>query len=155
MTEGAPEFPPLEPCEKLVEDPSEWFFRQVHPGRVSEGVVDAEAFTPSTNDDRKLSGVRSLKQSAEGAYNEWRRDYPEHRTAGTWGVTLAQVLKANGRLVDDSDCPPPPGQDRWPTGHIYLDQRVDKPTRKKMRLTLVRDATNNRRRYPAPEETSV
>lgn len=32
----------------------------------------------------------------------------------------------------------------WPTGHTYLDQRMDdKNVRKKMRIILARDATNN------------
>ncbi|HTX55298.1 MAG TPA: hypothetical protein VMD08_17980 [Candidatus Baltobacteraceae bacterium] len=143
MTEAVA-FPALEPCEEALDDLSEWYYRQIHPTRVSDGTVDAEAFTPSQRDERKLSGVRSSKQTARGAYEEYRRDFPNNPTAGTWGVTLEQVAKAKGRLVDDSQCPPPPGLASWPTGHTYLDQRInDRGIRSKMRLTLARDATNN------------
>jgi hypothetical protein len=146
MTE-ADTFPAIEPCEEALGEPSELYFRQIHPTLVKEGIVDAAAFTPSTRDDRKLSGARSSKQTPEGAFEEYR-----NLTAGTWGVTLAQVIKAKGRLVDDSKCPPPPDLEAWPTGHTYLDQRIDdKNIRKKMRLLLARDATLRRRLYPPPD----
>ncbi len=151
MTEAAT-FPALEPCEEALDDLSEWYYRQIHPTRVNQGIVDAEAFTPSQRDERKLSGARSSKQTPQGAYEEYCRDFGNDRTAGTWGVSLAQVVKAKGRLVDDSKCPPPPGLQRWPTGHTYLDQRItDKAIRSAMRLKLARDATKNRRLHPAPD----
>ena len=98
MTEAAT-FPALEVCEEALGDLSEWYYRQIHPTRVNEGIVDAEAFTPNSSDDRKLSGARSSKQTPRGAYEEYRRDFPNNPTAGTWGVTLAQVVNAKGRLV--------------------------------------------------------
>ncbi|WP_156748674.1 hypothetical protein [Mycobacterium sp. E3198] len=152
MTEPV-SFPALESCEELLTDPAEWYYRQIHPQSVNEGIVDIRAFTPSSSDDRKVSGARGSKQDARGAYEEHRRDYPHRETAGTWGVTLAQVLKAKGRLVDDSECPVPAPLTRWPTGHCYLDQRIDdRTTRNKLRLTLAADATRNVCQYPAPDD---
>lgn len=148
MTE-ATTFPALESCEEALDDLSEWYYRQVHPTFVSEGMVNPEAFR---SDDRKVSGTRSTRQTAQGACEEYRRDYPNNRTAGTWGVTLAQVVNAKGRLVDDSQCPPPARLGHWPTGHTYLDQRInDRGIRSKMRLNLAGDATRNGCLYPAPD----
>ena len=146
-------FPALESCEELLTEQSEWYYRQIHPQSVNQGIVDVSAFTPSSSDDRKVSGVRSAKQDAKGAYEEYRRDFPNRKTAGTWGVTLAQVLKAKGRLVDDSECPVPAPLERWPTGHCYLDQRIDdRAVRNKLRLTLAADATRNGCQHPAPDD---
>jgi hypothetical protein len=144
-------FPALEPCEEALTEQSEWYYRQIHPQWVNQGIVSVSAFTPSSSDDRKVSGVRSAKQDAKGAYEECRRDFPNRKTAGTWGVTLAQVHKANGRLVDDSECPVPAPLERWPTGHCYLDQRIDdKAVRNKLRLTIAAAATRNGCQYAAP-----
>lgn len=145
MTEAV-SFPPLEQCEEALDNAAEWYYRQIHPAYVDEGIVDVQAFAPSSQDDGKISGVRSSKQTAKGAYE----DYP-NASAGTWGVTLAQVLNAKGRLVDDSKCPVPSHLPSWPKGHSYLDQRInDRSIRKRLRDVLARDATKNGCQYPAP-----
>jgi hypothetical protein len=153
MTEpNMPAFPDLLECEELVQDSDEWFYRQVKPTQVNEGIVDVAAFQTSDRDRRMLSGVRSSRQSAQGAYEEARRDYPDKPTDGSWGVTVAQVEKARSRVVDDSNCPVPQGLTRWPTGHAYIDQRLeDKLARKRLRDLLAGYATRNRRQYPPPE----
>jgi hypothetical protein len=140
-------FPALRSCEELLDDGSEWYYRQVHPTFVDEdNNVGVGAFRCS---DGELSGARSSRQTAQGAYEEYRRDSGEDRTAGTWGLTLAQVVYAKGRVVDDSQCPIPPGLSAWPTGHVYLDQRVsDTAVYKQMRDNLARQATKNKRLYP-------
>lgn len=143
-------FPALESCEELLTAPSEWYYRQIHPTFLSEGMIDPDAFR---SDDRKVSGTRSSKQTPQGAYDECRRDYPNRKTAGTWGVTLAQVRTAKGRLVDDSGCPPPEHLGHWPTGHTYLDQRLaDKGVRSQMRSNIARKAAANGCQHAAPEE---
>lgn len=146
MTDDAPEFPPLQPCEVLADNPTEWFFRQVHPTFESEGMIDVEAFTDSAH--RQLSGARSSKQTARGAYEEWVAR-PGRLSAGTWGVTVAQVQRAGGRIIDDSACPLPEGVERWPTGHAYLDQRLNgKQARAKLRDAIAGAAARNRRKHP-------
>jgi hypothetical protein len=146
-------FPALESCEELLTEPSEWYYRQIHPTFLCEGIINPDAFQSG---DRKASGTRSSKQTAQDAYEESRRDYPNRKTAGTWGVTLAQVLTAKGRLVDDSACPPPEGYTHWPTGHTYLDQRIaDKGVRSQMRGNLARKAAANGCQYAAPDEPSA
>ena len=135
----------LKSCEELVDDPSEWYYRQVHPTFVSDGIIDPDAFRCN---DGELSGARSSKQTAQGAYEE----YPANRTAGTWGLTIAQVVKAKARVVDDSKCPLPHGLQAWPKGHAFLDQRIgDKTFRKQMRSNLARHAMKNKRLYPPPD----
>jgi hypothetical protein len=119
MTESV-KFPALEPCEEELDNPSEWYYRQVHPTFVSQGIVNPDAFIVDPEAFRsnggKVSGTRSSKQTPQGAYDEYRRDFPNNLTAGTWGVTLAQVVNVKSRLVDDTKCPPPPGITVWPTG---------------------------------------
>jgi hypothetical protein len=142
--------PELRPCEELVTDPNELYLRQVRPKHWDGKEVSFQAFDPSSNDDGMVSGARSTKQTAQGAYEE-RLALRQGSTAGTWGVSAAEVSREKSRIVDDSLCPPPPGGP-WPKGHSYLDQRMpDKPHRRKLRINLARAATNRKRLYPPPE----
>lgn len=148
MTDGWT-LPALDTCEELV-DGDELYLRQVHPDFWDGFEVSVFAFTTSSNDDGKLSGARSGKQTAEGAYRE--RLQMGGLTAGTWAVTVTEVTRESSRVVDDTRCPPPPGEEGWPQGHCYLDQRMpDKPHRRKLRANLARAATLRKRLFPSPE----
>lgn len=143
--------PGLEPCERLVDDPDELYLRQVHPSYWDGYEIDLKAFETSSNDGHRLSGARSSVQTPEGAYRE--RLAMNRRSAGTWAVSVAQVVDQQSRVVDDAACPPP--SEGWPVGHCYLDQRLpDKPQRRKLRMTLARYATLRGRLYPLVEQES-
>ncbi|MBN0975440.1 MULTISPECIES: hypothetical protein [unclassified Gordonia (in: high G+C Gram-positive bacteria)] len=142
--------PPLQPCEVLMTDPDEVFYRQVRINDVDvdNGEVRPLAFKTSSNDDGKLSGTRSSKRSAEQAFYDRKTVNPGSTSIGTWGVTVGEVISAGSRCIDDSDCPPPPGS-TTPPGHCYIDFRgLDKTERSDLRDDLAFFATTNRRLYP-------
>lgn len=145
------ELPQLESCEELLSEAGELYMRQVHPRYWDGREVSPQAFDPSTGDDGKVSGARSGKQSAKGAYDERQAAKPGS-TAGTWAVTVTEVAHEKSRVVDDSKCPAPP--EGRPTGHCYLDQRMpDRPHRRKLRINLAR-AANRRGRLHPPVDTT-
>lgn len=134
--------PELEDCEQLLTDPEELYLRQVSEKRVDRGEVMPQAFETASNDAGKLSGARSSKQSAEGAWRERETTRPG-ASAGTWAISVGEVAAAGSRIVDDSDCPPPPDLAEWPTGHSYLDFRgLDKDQRKQLRIAMAEAATD-------------
>ncbi len=150
MTAASWELPDLEPCEELIEDEDEIYFRQVNPKYFDGVEVSAQAFDTSSKDAGKLSGARSSEQTAEGAYND--RIAMGGPTLGTWGVDARDVWAELSRLVDDSSCPPP-DERGWPQGHCYLDQRMpDRPHRRQMRINLARVATQKGRLHPPESE---
>ena len=153
MTERT--FPDLLSCEELLTDSSELYFRQVTEAHCDGDMVYATAFqvpgkkrneTPEERSERyKLSGARSLKQTAQGAYEERQLVRP---SAGTWAVSVQEVRDAGTRLVDDGACPVAEGE-KLPTGHTYLDQRVeDSDFLEQVRMTLAGAASRRRRVYP-------
>lgn len=144
------QLPELAQCEELVTDPAELYLRQVRHKHWDGREVSFQAFDPSSNDNGMISGARSAKQTAQGAYED-REALRPGSTAGTWGVLVAEVAAEKSRIVDDTACPPPLNGP-WPKGHSYLDQRMpDKPHRRKLRINLARAATNRKRLYPPPE----
>lgn len=147
------QLPELRPCEELVTNPEELYLRQVRPAHWDGNQISVQALDPSSGDDGMVSGARSSKQTARGAYEE-RLGLRPGSTVGTWAVSVAEVTQEKSRIVDDADCPSPAGQ-TWPKGHSYLDQRLpERPQRRQLRLNLVRAANNRRRLYPPPDDAS-
>jgi hypothetical protein len=153
--------PDLVACEEPLTDAEELYFRQVTAKHCDGNMVYNSAFlVPSKRKDQeeslaeradryKLSGARSSKQTAQGAFEERQLIRP---SAGTWGVSVGDVRNAGSRLVDDAACPPPEGM-VWPTGHTYLDQRFeDADFLEQLRMNLARAATRRKRLYPPPED---
>jgi hypothetical protein len=106
---------------------------------------------PESSEDwaerHKVSGARRSKQTPSGAFWERQRIRPG-ATVGTWGISVREVEDEGSRLVDDSACPLPPGED-CPVGHTYLDQRFREEWRNEMlRLNLAGAATRRGRLYP-------
>ncbi|MDR1152483.1 MAG: hypothetical protein LBK72_08435 [Bifidobacteriaceae bacterium] len=111
-------FLPLDESEVLVEDPLEIAFRQCPPVFLDGGVPTTQLFYESTGDKGKLSAARSSLVSAQVAYEE--RLAAGGKTAGTYGVSVGEVLTAGSRVVDDSAMTGPTG---GPTGHVFIDLR--------------------------------
>jgi hypothetical protein len=107
-------FVPLRDDEQQLEDQQEILWRQIHPGFLHDGEVSSQAFRPTPKDDGKVS----MRRQAFGA----GRAYVDHqrlgfRTAGTWGVSVGEVMHTQARAVDDASAP---GR---PEAHAYIDYR--------------------------------
>jgi hypothetical protein len=111
-------FPPLEESEKPLDDAAELAFRQCPPAFLQDGIPTTQLFHESTGDGGKLSAARSKKVSPKFAYEE--RLAAGGRTAGTYGVSVGEVLREGSRVVDDSATP---GSITKPTGHVFLELR--------------------------------
>ena len=125
---------PLEPCEHLLDNGDELWFRQAKRHWVDEGRVDIHIFRTGSIDQGKLSGVRALTLSPEDAYKEHEKTKPGD-SVGTWAVSVGEAKTIGLRCIDDSACPsePPP-----PTGHTYIDFRdIPKPDVRELREKLV------------------
>lgn len=135
----------LEQHEIELHSADEFYWRQCHPTYLDGGVPSVQIFSESTGDNGKLSGARSAKASAQLAYEE--RLHRGGRTAGTWGVTVAEITTAGTRAVDDSE-----GGDALPTGHTYIDYRhLDtKPSLRAVRSRLHEAAVSRPRQWPTP-----
>jgi hypothetical protein len=107
-------FNALEDGETVLEDKAESLWRQVHPKFFQDGEVSSLAFRPFPRDN----GMLSVRREAFGA----DRSYHDHvrlglDSAGTWTVSVGEVLEVGARAVDDSALP-----DR-PEAHAYVDYR--------------------------------
>lgn len=136
----------LEPDEIELDQDDEFYWRQCHPTYLDGGVPSVQMFCESTGDNGKISGARSLKATAQLAYEE-RMQRGGH-TAGTWGVTVAEITNAGTRAVDDSAT-----GGTLPTGHTYVDYRhLDtKPSLRAVRSMLHQAAVARPRQWPPTE----
>lgn len=156
----ADSFCDLEEWEELLEDLSEEYYRLC-----PQGTWDEENNQPSDtmfwcnkNDNGMLSGARQKKNNP-AALHDYRTRVVERATRGVWAVTVAEVIDAGTRIVDDSGKPlpepPPPAKFIPPPGHSYIDQRpLDSDERQEIRSALLLAATNRRRLYPPETEES-
>lgn len=133
----------LEPHEIELDQIDEFYWRQCHPTYLDGGVPSVQMFCESTGDNGKLSGARSEKASAQLAYEE--RLARGGQSAGTWGVTVSEIVTAGTRAVDDSV-----GDDALPTGHTYIDYRHldDRPSLRAVRSRLHEAAISRSRQWP-------
>lgn len=137
----------LEAHEIELDQVDEFYWRQCHPVYLDDGVPSVQMFRESTSDEGKISGARSAKASAQVAYEE--RLERGGQTAGTWGVTVAEITTAGTRAVDDSD-----GDEGLPTGHTYVDYRhLDtKPSLRAVRSRLHEAALSRPCQWPTAGE---
>lgn len=136
MSAEALDFPPLEPCEALLADAAEDWYRQVHRRYIDGCRVGELAFRPTDRDQGKLSGTRSSKQTARGAYEE-----SMVASDGTWRVPVGAVSEIGLRCVDDSGCR---SDDPQPVGHTYVDFRpLGKKQERIKRLEMAQMANDN------------
>ena len=143
-------FPSLRDCEVELTDPDELWYRQGNPNLlVTDGTEIGElAFRCTADDNGCLSGARSTKQSAEGAYHE-RNDSKPGSSGGTWAISVGEIQTVGARCIDDSECPPPATVPTWPKGHAYLDMRpMSKTERRDLRESLALIANARERRFP-------
>jgi hypothetical protein len=126
-----------------LDQDDEFYWRQCHPAFLDNGVPSVQLFRESTGDHGKLSGARSLRASAELAFME--RLKRGAQTAGTWGVTIAEISGAGTRAVDDSAT-----DGTLPTGHTYVDYRhlETKPSVRAVRSMLHQAAVERPRQWP-------
>jgi hypothetical protein len=150
-------WPDLLDGETPIEDASQILWRQVHPNHVSPaGVIDGVAFEEivtmeainGTEDARdEVSMTQGTLISAEEAYVSWTGF--GKTSAGSYGVTVEEVVNAKARAVDDSRLQD--GEEAIP-GHAYIDLRgfPNKPKTHKRRAKsiLAAAATYRRRQFP-------
>jgi hypothetical protein len=144
MTENAPDHKaPLRNCEEAVEDSDELQWREVHPQWVANGVVARDAFVGVPASRAEVSTVRSSRRTAEQAHLYYVKDLGL-KSAGTWAVAVAEVVKVSARVVDDAAC------DNVDTpGHSFIDLRnLTKPQQKAARVDLATRATSRGRQCP-------
>ena len=109
------EFPVLTESELLLEEQLEVLRRQVHPNFVHNGTISSQAFRPTPGDTGQLS-VRRESLSAEDAFKDHCDTYGL-KSAGTWGVSVGEVIEAGVRTIDDS------ARTDAPKAHAYIDFR--------------------------------
>jgi hypothetical protein len=147
-----PSFEELVTGEELLSDAAETIWRQCAPGHFDKrtGKPSDEMFRATDADHGKMSGARSSKATAEQAYRH-RTEVLKKPSAGSWGVSVAEIKKVNSRAVDDSILQPPPPPEP-PPGHTYIDVRhldhLDKEGRRKLRSTLLIFANKRNRQFP-------
>jgi len=139
-----PNFTPLDVGEDQLTNPIELIWRQCAPGHfdVRTGMPTAEIFRPTSADGGKLSGARSDKVGAKGAYDH-RVVALDRPSAGCWAVSVGEVESLHSRVVDDNVLLPPPPPPP-PPGHVYIDLRhllaeheSDKTAKNRFRSTLL------------------
>lgn len=129
MSLSPEEWPELSQGEELLTDPNERLWRQVHPQRISEGVISSEAFEPGRSDAKQLSCSRESKVSAEEAYAHYTLEL-RMQSAGVAAISVQDVESgapipgnesavASLRAVDDTAS----GGSDLPPGHTYVDFR--------------------------------
>lgn len=140
---------PIVPGEIELDDPAEIYMRQCHPNFYIDGEPTSQMWRESTGDNGKLSGARSAKTSAEEAYHH-RTEVVGRPSAGTFGVTVAEIGAAGTRAVDDSGADW--GDFTCPPGHTFLDLRhLSDGERRSLRRRLAVAVRKNRRLWPEDE----
>jgi hypothetical protein len=76
----------------VLDDDEELLFRQVHPNFLRDGRPTGQAFRPTQKDAGKLSVARGVLTTAQRAYEHYT-NARGLRSAGTWGITVAECKK--------------------------------------------------------------
>lgn len=136
MTEGS--------VYPVLEDGSETLLRQVHPDQVQEnGVPDSSAFMAKQPHNYLLSTRREWV-GAKQAYEDW---VAEHKSVGTYGITVADIHDVELSAFDDSTDP------AMPQGHASIDFRGVSDGAARKRARKLRDRSVQRERiYPPVAE---
>ena len=130
----------LEEGEFLLEDQDEWWYRQVREAHVDGDEVSFRAFIPNSGDNGEVSGARGTKREPDEAFDDYEGLRPGW-SAGTWGLTVAELTSAYIWCIDDSarktDLPKP-------VGHAYLDFRdVSKAFERVVRIGVAAMASSH------------
>lgn len=139
--------------EVPLDDKEEFYFRQCHPDFVTNGVPTSQMFGDFPRDAGKLSGARSQITTPKASFDFHTSDLA-NASSGTWAVTVAEVMKASSRVVDDTEAPSVRPPDPVPPGHAYIDMRHLKPRERKRLRGELRIAAVNRGRVH-PDETGL
>lgn len=131
------------PVEERVTDADELWLRQVPPAGLDGDEVTARGFRLTDADGGKLSGARSSKQTAKGAYEERLAAKPGS-TAGTWTLTVGSINAHGVECIDDSAL-----AGVGPVGHTYIDFRdCSEAEYRGIRLDLIERLNARGRAYP-------
>lgn len=129
----------------VLVDESETLLRQVHPDQLqANGVPDSSAFMAKQPHNYLLSTRREWV-GARQAYEDWVR---EHRSAGTYGVTVSDIHEVELSAFDDSADP------AMPDGHASVDFRGVSDGAARKRARKLRDRSVARKRLYPPEPES-
>lgn len=154
-TVGLPDlqFANLVEGEVALENLDEFYFRQCHPNFIINGIPSTQIFGDFPSDDGKLSGNRGESTTPAQAF-AFHTETLGNKSAGTWGVTVAEVVAAQSRVVDDTEAPTVRPPDPVPPGHSYVDMRhLTSRERKRLRSQLHRVAVDRGRVFP--DETGL
>ncbi len=125
----------------MLEGPAELLWRQVLPDWIDDGIPSSQNFKPTRKDEGRLSTRRSAMMSAQEAYDDHTKQW---RSAGTWGVSVAEAKGAGLRAIDDSAMPDSP------FAHSYVDFRnLSRGKTDKAAIALKDFAVARGRAYPA------
>lgn len=147
-----PPFEDLAEGEVVLDDDSEFYFRQCHPDFVADGVPTSQMFGDLPRDAGKLSGARGAATTPKAAF-DFRTTELSNASGGTWAVTVAEIVKVSSRVVDDTEAPAVRPPDPVPPGHSYIDMRHLTPRERKRLRGELRIAAVNRGRVH-PDETN-
>lgn len=133
---------PLRACESELQTGHGLQWRQVHPTQVSDGVVARDGFRGTDAAPAEVSTVQSALRTAEEAYDQHRA--AGYKTAGTWAVTIQEVLDARCRVIADDGC-----DDVETPGHSFVDMRdLTKAEQRVARVALAAIATERGLQHP-------
>lgn len=124
-------------------DTEEVLLRQVHPDELDEvrGLLST-AFNPTSAHDFMLSTLREAVGPDEAFKRHVERDL---KSAGTWGVSVAESEVASLVCVDDAHLPDTPAD------HASIDFNVVTGRKQRQRAArLLRDAAHDRGCLHAP-----
>jgi len=146
MDDAVSNWPQLQHGEIKLESSPELLWRQVNPQFVNNGQVTSQAFRPNSGDGNLISTCREEKQDARGAF-EFYTTVLGRDSAGTWAVSVEQVVAVGARAFDDSESETAPQP--CPPGHTSIDVRPFGPGRvKAISTVLSRHANVRGRQYP-------
>lgn len=145
MTDSTNSFATLVQGEEPVPRSEELLWRQVHPDWIHDGRLTSQTFSKSTSDINGPSVVRESAMTAEDAYHFHTRDL-QNASAGTWAVSVEEVMERDMRVVEDGGAPNVSGKKR-PKGHAYLDGRHLSGGQLKKHSKILRDLAEARGRF--------
>lgn len=124
-------------------DVEEVLRRQVHPSFFDRGEPSSQAFRPTKKDAGCLSTRREAMPPKDAFEAHIDAGFA---SAGTWGISVGEVLAVELRVVDDSELP------SVPPCHAYIDFRgkSDKQTERAAKA-LKRKAITRGCLYAIPE----
>lgn len=152
--------PSLRPLEIEIEDSAETLWRQVHPNNINSGVLNNAAFVEAVVADTAFVGTKAAKYEVSTSMGSvvTAQDAHEHFilalvSAGSYMVTVADVISSNSRAIDDSATYILEGD---VVGHAIIDLRgMPRILQRRARSHLAHVATQHGRQFPPHGETRL